>query len=76
MAIVAIPGAENIVLDEILATPEIGAKDQPVVLMCKSGMRSAQAASALRENGYERVYELSGGVLSWVASVAPHEATY
>lgn len=35
-------------------------KDRPVVLYCASGGRSALAAKALKDMGYERVYNLGG----------------
>src|SRR5690625_2404077 len=74
--IVSIPGARNIVLDEVLAGFEVGAPEAPVVVMCKSGHRSARAAASLRERGYSQVYELAGGVLAWVEQVAPDQPVY
>jgi len=76
MQIVSIPGAENIELAHILGNPDVGPKDRHLVLMCRSGVRSAQAAARLRSSGYENVYELTGGVLDWVRDVAPGEAVY
>jgi len=76
LQIVAIAGAENIGLDQILAGAEIGSHSKPVVVMCKSGHRSAQAAAELRRRGYESVHELDGGILRWVEIVAPDQPTY
>lgn len=77
VSIVAIPGATNIELSDILteSTNHIEA-NRPVVVYCKSGVRSAQAAQRLRKLGHREVYELSGGVMAWISQVSPEEATY
>jgi len=41
--------------------------DKPVVTVCASGARSAQAAVLLEEGGVRRVANLSGGVLRWIS---------
>lgn len=40
-------------------------KDKPIVVMCRSGRRSAQAVSLLRDAGYSQVSNVKGGILSW-----------
>lgn len=40
-------------------------RDRPVVLVCRSGSRSGTAASILRKAGFQRVYNLKGGMLAW-----------
>lgn len=40
-------------------------KEQPVVAVCRSGARSAQATLILGKAGYDRVANLSGGMLRW-----------
>jgi glyoxylase-like metal-dependent hydrolase (beta-lactamase superfamily II)/rhodanese-related sulfurtransferase len=45
---------------------EIG-KDKPVALICRSGARSARATLFLRQNGFDRVANVSGGMLRWRA---------
>jgi rhodanese-related sulfurtransferase len=42
-------------------------KDKPVILYCASGGRSALSGQALKELGYEQVYNL-GTIGDWVAS--------
>lgn len=39
--------------------------DKPIVLVCRSGRRSAEAAGFLVQQGYTEVYNLSGGVKGW-----------
>ncbi|MDD2832713.1 MAG: rhodanese-like domain-containing protein [Methylotenera sp.] len=40
-------------------------KDQPVILQCRSGKRSAKAAGILADAGFTQVYNLAGGILAW-----------
>lgn len=75
--LVAIPGAIQVHLDELLAR---GAQALPgnvegdIVLHCKAGARSARALAALRGDYALRedtVKHLDGGVLAWVEQVDP-----
>lgn len=43
-------------------------KTKPVYVYCLAGGRSAAAAKKLRAAGYERVYELDGGINAWKAA--------
>lgn len=40
-------------------------KNAAVYIYCKSGNRSAKAASRMRETGFGQVYELKGGITAW-----------
>jgi rhodanese-related sulfurtransferase len=40
-------------------------KDQEVILYCRSGNRSAQAALVLEMLGFEKVKNLEGGMVEW-----------
>lgn len=54
-----IKGAKNIPLDTISSkSDEIKKLNKPVIVCCRSGMRSSQAASILKNNGIE---VLNGG---------------
>ena len=50
--------------------------NKPVVIMCKSGGRSAQVCQYLNENGYSNIYNLNGGITSWALEIDPDMATY
>ena len=68
-----IAGAKLIPLGSLAQRiPEIE-KDQPVVMVCRSGARSAQATVLLRNAGYSKVANLSGGMLRWRAQRFPVE---
>lgn len=55
--------------DEISAhQDELPAQDAPIVLYCRSGSMSTQAAQALVDAGYTNVYELDGGFNAWQAT--------
>ena len=60
-----LPGAVNIPVGELASrTGEVGAKDRPVVLYCRSGARSASAAGLLKRAGYTNVHDL-GPISRW-----------
>jgi rhodanese-related sulfurtransferase len=60
-----IAGAKLIPLGSLLKNSESISKDRPVVVVCRSGARSAQATVLLRNAGYSKVANLSGGMLRW-----------
>ena len=43
-------------------------KTKPVYVYCLAGGRSAAAAKQMRTNGFEKVYELNGGINAWKAA--------
>ncbi len=40
-------------------------KEQPAMLYCRSGRRSAKAAEQMKGLGFKEVYDLKGGILDW-----------
>jgi rhodanese-related sulfurtransferase len=50
--------------------------DDEIVVYCRSGSRSAWAVAILQQRGFERAYNLHGGVLGWRADVDPSLAAY
>lgn len=62
-----IPNARHIPLSEIPnREAELGKlKDKPLIFCCASGMRSAGAVSKLKKQGFEKIYNLRGGMLEW-----------
>ena len=45
--------------------------EQPILLYCRSGRRSALAADSLQGLGYAKVWSLAGGYLAWEAAGRP-----
>lgn len=40
-------------------------KAKPVILYCKGGTRSAKCAKKLKDAGFQKVYDLEGGISKW-----------
>ena len=40
-------------------------QNQPIVVVCKLGQQSGDAVRTLKENGYQEVYKLAGGISEW-----------
>ena len=76
--IVSIPGATLIPKGRILSGEALAEipQDKPVVLHCKSGVRSAEALAALQKAGFRDAVHVGGGVLAWVHQVDPSQPTY
>ena len=67
-----IAGSVNIPVDYIESRLAEIPSDIPVVVYCRSGNRSARAATILVENGYSEVYDL-GGIMAWTNAGYPVE---
>lgn len=65
-----IAGAINIPVDQIAQRLSEIPKDEPVVLYCRSGNRSNQAAQILQGEGYTQIYDL-GGIGQWQSEGMP-----
>lgn len=59
-----VPGAVNIPVGEVAS--RLGEISDPVVLVCKSGARSARIAEYLMTNGHGAVANLVGGTERWI----------
>ncbi len=71
-----IPGTDkfipfNQILDRLSELPQD--KNAKIVLYCRSGSMSRQAAQDLVQAGYTNVYNLEGGTIDWVRSGNPVE---
>jgi glyoxylase-like metal-dependent hydrolase (beta-lactamase superfamily II)/rhodanese-related sulfurtransferase len=62
-----VPGAKSVPLGTLLENQGFLEKEKPVVLVCRSGARSAQASLMLAKAGFEKAANLSGGMLRWRA---------
>ncbi len=40
-------------------------KGAPLIVCCETGIRSTKAVSALKKQGFERVFSLDGGIAAW-----------
>jgi rhodanese-related sulfurtransferase len=65
VALGTLPGARNIPLGELPVRLDELDPDRPVVLLCRSGARSTQAAELLTAEGFGDVVNLAGGMLAY-----------
>jgi len=69
IAICAIAGTHKIPLGQLAERYIEVPSDQPAVVHCKLGGRSAQAVEFLQSKGYNNVKNLAGGILRWIDDV-------
>jgi adenylyltransferase/sulfurtransferase len=69
--IVHLPGAVLIPKDRILSGEALAElpQNKPIVLHCKTGVRSAEALAALKKAGFSDATHLQGGVIAWARQV-------
>ncbi len=69
-----IPGAICIPNESIVDTPpkELPDTDQIILIYCRSGRRSKEAAQKLYDMGYTNVFEF-GGIIDWTGEVVTEE---
>jgi adenylyltransferase/sulfurtransferase len=51
-------------------------KEREMVVHCKSGMRSAKAIQFLRQQGFQKLKNLKGGILAWAERIDPRMPRY
>ena len=59
-----IEGSRHVELERVASQAETLPKDQPVVFHCRLGARSAMAAQAFRQAGYD-AWSMAGGLKAW-----------
>ncbi len=63
--------AEHIEMGEVPSRVGEIPGDEDVYVVCKSGARSQKVAEWLAAQGYERVFNVSGGTAAWLAAGRP-----
>lgn len=71
-----IDGATLIPLAELPARMGELDRGRDIVVHCKGGVRSAKAVGLLREAGFTKVRNVSGGILEWARAIEPSMPTY
>lgn len=52
-------------------------RDKPVVVHCRSGVRSSNTITYLEQNhGFTNLYNLKGGILAWADEIDPEMPKY
>ena len=68
---------ELVPLAQIMSFADNIARDKKVIIYCRSGSRSAQAVIQLeKQNGFDNLYNLKGGILAWAKEIDPTVAKY
>lgn len=63
-----IPGAGHMPLHRLEKLLDLLPRDRPIALYCRTGQRSATAASLLLKHGFHDVTDLRGGIVEWEAA--------
>ena len=74
IAMGTVPNAEPVPLHTLpLKLNELD-RNTSLVFVCRSGARSAQACMFLKQQGFEKVYNLRGGMIGWAQNGLPAAA--
>jgi phage shock protein E len=60
-----IPGVTLLPMGEVPARLSEIPTDKEVIVTCRSGNRSGQITDYLRQNGFDNVHNMSGGIVAW-----------
>jgi rhodanese-related sulfurtransferase len=63
-----VPKAEALPLHVLPAKVHELDKAEKLIMVCRSGARSAQACMFLQQQGFANVFNLRGGMMGWVQS--------
>jgi adenylyltransferase/sulfurtransferase len=74
--IASIPGSKLVPLGEVPKRLDEFDKNADIVIHCKSGMRSAKACGILKQNGFQHVRNVVGGILAWSDKIDPAVPKY
>jgi rhodanese-related sulfurtransferase len=66
-----VPQAEALPLSTLPAKIHEFSREEKLVMVCRSGARSAQACMFMQQQGFSNVYNLRGGMIGWVQSGFP-----
>ncbi|VAX13183.1 hypothetical protein MNBD_GAMMA24-1943 [hydrothermal vent metagenome] len=67
------PGAKAIPMATIPVRLNELQQDKELVIICRSGARSAQVCMFLQQQGFDKVFNLRGGLMSWARLGLPIE---
>mgnify|MGYP001175855159 CR=1 FL=1 len=62
--------------DQIQAIADELPRDADILIHCKMGGRSAMACEALAAMGFDRLFNLEGGIVGWATEINPDLPTY
>ncbi len=60
-----IPGVTLLPMAEVQSRLDEIPTDKEVIVTCRSGNRSGQVTNYLRQNGFDNVHNMEGGIVAW-----------
>jgi len=60
-----VQGFRNVPLGQVKREISNLPRNKEIIVMCRSGARSMQAARTLKKGGFENVTNVSGGIMGW-----------
>ena len=76
LQLASLPGVVHIPMREVPTRLDDLDRKKPIVVVCHSGQRSRHVAGFLLANGFERVYNLAGGIDAWSVDIDPKLPRY
>ena len=71
IAMGTVPKAEALPLSTLPARVQEFSREEKLIMVCRSGARSAQACMFLQQQGFTNVFNLRGGMMGWAQSGFP-----
>ncbi len=71
IAIASVPGTLNIAMNSMPAHIGELPQDKEIAVLCHHGNRSRRVAEFLERSGFEKVYNIAGGIAAWSHSIDP-----
>ena len=71
-----IPDAHLIPLGQLASQMNQLSSADNIVAYCRSGVRSGKAVDLLRKSGFQKIKNLTGGILAWSDKVDPSVPKY
>jgi len=68
-----IPGVTLLPMGDVPDSLDQIPTDKQVIVTCRTGNRSGQIAAYLRQNGFDNISNMSGGIVDWQAAGYPVE---
>ena len=76
IAICKIAGSHSIPMQQVPQHLDTLPREQPLIILCHHGMRSAMVADFLRKNGFPNALNLAGGISAWAQQIDPDMPSY
>ena len=76
LEVCSFPSAIEIPMGQVPGRVEEIDPDQDVIIVCHHGIRSQQVAYYLQNAGFEKLFNLRGGIDAWAREIDPSMATY